>query len=209
MPTGTANLFAGALSLPTEPADVLALIESGSQRVLDTGVCNGQTFNVMAGTGFDAGMIDAADDAKERIGTLAYVRAGVHEARQREAFDAEVTVDGLELFDGAATCVLIGNIGTLKGGLEAFPDASPTDGILDIAVVTAAGLREWASVMWSAVRGRQDVSGLAHLGRGKEIAVRMTTKHRFELDGGSKGTTKRLDVTVEPSSLRVCAPAST
>ncbi len=208
MPAGTANLFASALDLPSKPADIVELILSSSLRTLDTGVCNDMTFNVMAGAGFDAAMIDSAEDDKEKLGTLAYLRAGAKQARGRKPFAVEVTIDGSCAFEGSATCVLVGNIGTLKGGVEAFPDASPTDGKLDIGVITASGAREWVGLMVTAVRHKQRLSGHAHLSSGTEVSMRFDTKHRFELDGGVKGRTKRLDFTIKPSSLVVCAPAA-
>lgn len=206
MPTGTANLFAGALSLPTDPAGVVGAMASGNTRRIDTGVCNDLSFAVMAGTGLDAMMIDAADDQKEQLGTLAYVKAGIAAARDRTPFVARVTVDGSRFFEGEATCVLVGNLGTLKGGVEAFPDASPTDGLLDVGVVTATGLREWGSVMVSAVRKKQTLSGHTHIGHGSDITVKLDGKHRFELDGGTKGTARKLVYSVRPSSLSVCVP---
>jgi len=206
VPAGTANLFATGLSLPTDPEAIVAAIIGGARRTIDTGVCNELTFSVMAGTGFDAAMIDDADAGadKERLGMLSYVRSGVRNARLREPMEMNVEVDGQRFFEGGATCLLVGNIGTLKGGLAAFPDASPTDGRLDVAVVTATGVKEWAGVAWSTLRGRQAESGHAHMTQGERIQVSLDGKHRFELDGGTKGTTKQLDFTIRPSSLRVC-----
>ena len=185
------------------------LIRGGERRTIDTGTCNGLTFNIMAGTGFDAAMIDSADDDKERLGMVAYLRAGVKQAREREAFEMRVKIDDKRVFEGSASCVLVGNIGTLKGGVEAFPDASPTDGILDVAVVTATGLKAWAGLMVSAVRGRQHLSGHAQLWTGRSISVRTDSKHRFELDGGVKGTAKKFEFEVVPRSLIVCAAGLT
>ena len=206
LPTGTANLFASAMNFPDDPGELVELIRGGERRTIDTGTCNGLTFNIMAGTGFDAAMIDSADDDKERLGMVAYVRAGVKQARAREAYDMRVEIDGKRVFDGSASCLLVANIGTLKGGMEAFPNASPTDGILDVAVVTATGLKAWTGLMVSAVRGRQHLSGHAHMWSGRSISVRTDSKHRFELDGGVKGTSKKLDFEVVPRSLTVCAP---
>jgi len=204
MPAGTANLFATGLGLPTDAAGVAEAVQAGNIRRLDTGTCNGLAFGVMAGTGFDAMMIEEADADKERLGTLAYVRAGLKATRAREPFEAKVKLDGQTFFDGEATCVLVGNLGTLKGGIEAFPDAQPNDGLLDVAVITAAGLREWGSVMLSALRRKQSLSGHAHMGQGTEISVRLDGLQTFELDGGAKGRAKRLDFAVEPASLLVC-----
>lgn len=206
LPTGTANLFASAMSITDDPTALVDLIVRGERRTIDTGVCNGMTFNVMAGTGFDAAMLDGADAHKDRLGMLAYLRSGLREAREREAFEMTVRVDDESVFEGLASCVLVGNIGTLKGGIEAFPNASPTDGMLDVAVITATGVRAWADLMVHAVRGRQQLSGHAHLWSGKTVSVRAGTKHRFELDGGVKGPAKTFDFEIAPASLVVCAP---
>jgi diacylglycerol kinase (ATP) len=206
VPAGTANLFASALHLPSDPDEIARALRTGVTRRLDTATCNDLSFAIMAGTGFDAAMIDAADDAKERLGTLAYVRAGVREARHREPFEVRVSVDGHALYEGSATCVLVANIGSLKGGLDAFPAASPDDGELDIAVVTASGMREWGSLMLSAMRRKQGASGHVHLARGRRIKVRLEERHRFELDGGSKGRANKLDLRVVPASLSVVVP---
>ena len=166
----------------------------------------------MGGAGLDAAMIDETDDApgplgKETLGALSYVRAGLIHAHRPDPFEADVMVDGRSFFDGVTTCVLVGNLGTLPGGLQAFPDASATDGLLDVAVTTAAGLRDWASLIISAARGRQEASPHARFAQGRRIVVKMSRQQRFELDGGTKGTSDRLRFQVRPRSLVVCSPA--
>ena len=206
LPMGTANAFAAAMDIPEDPAGVVELIRGGERRRIDTGTCNGMTFNLMAGAGFDAALIDSADDDKDRLGMVAYVRSGVQQAREREAFEMRVDIDGDRVFTGPASCVLVANIGTLKGGIEAFPDSSPTDGVLDVAVVTATGLKAWAGLVVSAVRGRQHLTGHARMWTGQTVCVRTDAKHRFELDGGVKGKAKRLEFGIAPQSLTVCVP---
>lgn len=211
VPSGTANLFAGGLGLPAEPVDVVRSVLSGPRRTLDTGQCNDRIFTVMAGTGLDAGMIDKADAArgplgKKVLGSLSYFWAGVTEAHARAPFAVEVSVDDAPFFRGPATCVLVGNLGQLPGGIHAFPDASPTDGLLDVGVVTAEGLRAWASLMVSSARGRQAASPDAELTRGRQIDVRLEREQRIELDGGTKGSSDRLRIRVRPGSLVVCGP---
>jgi diacylglycerol kinase (ATP) len=211
LPTGTANLFAAGLGLPTDPAAITEAIVGGNVLALDTGRCNDLTFTVMAGTGLDAAMIDEADSAegiwgKERLGVLAYFRAGLLHAGSRQPFGVELTVDGAPFFEGRATCVLAGNLGTLGRGLVAFPDASPVDGLLDVGIATAVGLRQWGSLMVSAARGRHEESTYIKLTQGRVIDVRLEDEHRFELDGGTKGTTDRLQLAVRPQSLWVCVP---
>ena len=47
-------------------------------------------------------------------------------------------------YKGEATCLLVGNFGALFGGLEAFENARPDDGELEIGVTQAESLGEWA-----------------------------------------------------------------
>ncbi|HEY0519957.1 MAG TPA: diacylglycerol kinase family protein, partial [Ilumatobacteraceae bacterium] len=171
VPSGTANLFASGLELPTDLDEIVELITRGDRRSIDTAVCNGQTFNVMAGSGFDVAMLSDAEEDKERLGTFAYVGAAVRETRRRKMFDTEVEIDGEPFYKGKSSCVLVGNTGSLKGGIEAFPDATPTDGRLHVAVVTAVGMREWANLMFSAALRRQQLSKQSEIGEGTTVRV--------------------------------------
>ena len=208
VPSGTANLFVSGLSLPTDLDDIAKAVAIGDRRTIDTALCNGRTFNIMAGSGFDVGMLAKAEDDKERLGTIAYVRSGIDEVRHRKLFDAKVTIDGKTFHDGPTSCVLIGKMGSLKGGVKTFPEATPTDGLLHVAVVTAAGAREWVSLMVSAALRRQKSSGQVDIGEGTEVTVAFGKQRRFELDGGVKGKAKKLAFEVNPHSLIVCAPPS-
>lgn len=207
VPRGTANLFASGLGLPSDIDDVVGLIVRQERRTIDTATCNGDTFCVMAGVGFDVRMLDGAEDGKERIGTLAYVASGVRAARHRTLFKLTVSVDGDELFAGKASCVLVGNAGRLKAGIEAFPGASLTDGVVHVAIVTATGLRQWGGILAAAVVRKPEWSRNALLGEGRLITVDFAKKRQFELDGGVKTRAKRLEFKVRPRSLHVVAPA--
>ena len=149
----------------------------------------------------------------------AYVWAGMREARNQEPTTVLVKVDGEAYYRGPATCVLVGNLGQLKGGVAAFPDASPTDGLLDVGVVTAGTLREWAEVAVRLLAHRPATSHNAHMTKGREIAVTWAPggsskeksradKTPFELDGGAKGTRRKLHYTCEPGALRLVIPVA-
>jgi diacylglycerol kinase (ATP) len=206
VPSGTANLFASGLKLPTEVDEIVAAIVRGDRRSIDTGLCNGRLFNVMAGTGLDVEMLNDAEATKERLGTFAYVRSAVRKTRHRKVFDAKIEIDGTMFFKGRVSCVLVGNSGSLKGGLKAFPDATSTDGRLHVAAVTAVGMRQWASLMATAVLRKQQWSSHSEIGEGTSITVAFDRKRRFELDGGVKGRSKKLKFEIQPRSLIVCAP---
>ena len=208
VPRGTANLFASGLDLPTDIDDIVGVIARDERRTIDTARCNGHTFCVMAGVGFDVRMLSGAEEGKERMGTLAYVVSGVRSARQRKLFKTTITLDGEPFFKGRASCVLVGNAGRLKAGIEAFPGATPTDGMVHVAVVTATNLRSWGGLLVSAALRKPEWSRNARLGEGRAITVSFTKKRRFELDGGVKTRAKQLDFKVRPRSLIVAAPTA-
>ena len=94
----------------------------------------------MAGAGFDAAMINGADGGlKDRLGRAAYVCTGAENLRA-EPFEAKIKVDGVGWYEGTASCILLGNVGELFGGIEVFEDAEPDDGLLELGVITAEGI---------------------------------------------------------------------
>ena len=161
----------------------------------------------MAGTGFDALMIRDADDDKERIGRLAYVRAGAKHLVEPNT-KVSIDVDGHTWFEGNAACVLVGNMGRVFGGLTLFPDARPDDGLLDVGVVTAEQRLDWLRIGIRAATGHIDSSPMVQMTQGATVKVRLDDKLPWEMDGGDRPDTKKLDVSVLPGRLPVCVPAA-
>jgi diacylglycerol kinase family enzyme len=179
----------------------------GVAKPIDVGIMNGEAFVVMAGTGFDALMIRDADDGKDRFGRLAYLKSGARHL-DTEGAEVKIGVDGDSWFEGHAACVLVGNAGTIMGGVRAFPDARLDDGRLDIGVVTAQHRRDWLRVGVRALTGHIDASPLVDITQGTHLKVKLDHKMPWQLDGGDRPPTKRFDVTVLPGRLPICVAAS-
>jgi diacylglycerol kinase (ATP) len=207
LPSGTANLLAHGLDIPVDLHKALDVALHGHLRRIDIGVMNGEHFAVMAGTGFDALLIRDADNDKDRLGRLAYVRAGARHLDTKGA-KVRIDVDGERWYEGPTACVLVGNLGEVFGGLTLFPDAQPDDGRLDIGIVTAQQRLDWLRVGLRAAVGRVDTSPLVEVAQGTRMTIRLDTKMPWELDGGDRPKVKRLDVAVLPGRLTVCVPGS-
>ena len=63
------------------------------------------------------------DGLKDRVGRVAYVWTGSQNLRAKP-FRAKIDVDGVGWYKGKASCILLGNVGELFGGVEAFEDAT-------------------------------------------------------------------------------------
>lgn len=202
VPLGTGNLLASNLALASG-LDAAADIGQGSKRRLDLGVINGESFAVMAGTGFDALMIrDASDAVKSRFGSIAYVVSGAKHLRMALT-PTRVDIDGEAWFNGRTSMVLVGNFGTITGGIDVFPDAQPDDGMLDVAVVAASTLRQWATLAWRLIRHRPVPLSLTRRAQARRVTVEHTRARAYELDGEARDPALRLDIEVQPGALAV------
>jgi diacylglycerol kinase (ATP) len=206
LPAGTANLLAANLGIPHDLAQAVRVGLHGDRRRLDTGSVNGERFMVMAGAGFDAQMISDADrGAKDRLGPAAYIVTGLKSLTARRS-RAAVKVDGRLFFAGRLSCVLAANVGKILGGVEAFPQAQPDDGRLELAVVTAGNPVEWARTFGRLALGHPDQSRFVRVTAGRKFTVRFDRKVRYELDGGARPATTKLRIKVRPASVTVCVP---
>jgi YegS/Rv2252/BmrU family lipid kinase len=208
VPAGTANLLAANLGIPKDIGAAVRIGLHGTQRTIDVGRLNGERFAVMAGAGLDAAMIRDADAGlKDRVGRIAYVWTGARNVRAKP-FRAKIRVDGTSWFDDSASCILVGNVGNLFGGIEAFDDARPDDGMLELGVVTADGLVQWARTMARTAMGTTARSPFVEVTRAREIDVRLSRKVLYELDGGDREKIKSLQVEVEPGAIDICVPGA-
>ena len=208
VPAGTSNLLASNLGIPKSVKKAVDVGLSGERRKIDVASLNGERFAVMAGAGFDAEMIDGADGAmKRRLGRAAYLWTGAKSLRARP-FEARVRVDGTQWYRGPASCILAGNMGSLFGGVEVFTDAEPDDGLLDLAVITAEGLAQWAGTVGRTIAGHPERSPSFRVTRGRKVKVKLDRKVLYELDGGSRSKAKSYRLKVEPGAITVCVPAA-
>jgi diacylglycerol kinase (ATP) len=205
IPAGTANLFATNLGIPKDIERAVTIGLGGRRRRFDVGRFAGERFAVMAGVGFDARMIRDADDLKDRIGRAAYLVSGSRHLRGKP-FEAAIDVDGAEWFSGPATCILVGNVGELFGGVEVFPDAAPDDGKLELGVCTADGVVQWARTLARTARGDPTASPFVRATKARAVNVRLDRKVLYELDGGDRKKVKSFKVKIEPGVLSLCVP---
>jgi YegS/Rv2252/BmrU family lipid kinase len=204
VPAGTANMLAGNLGIPQDLPAAVSIGFHGPRRKLDLGKVNGEHFAVMAGAGFDGGMIRDADRGmKDKAGRLAYVWTALKHVRD-DTVPVKIRIDGTTWFDGKASCVLVGNVGTITGGIRVFDRARTDDGWLEVGVATARGAQQWARTFGRIVAGRPDRSPFVRTTRAKKIDVRTRRPIPYELDGGDRGTTTRLKVRVAPAAITVC-----
>lgn len=205
LPAGTGNLLAVNLGVPLDLAQAIEVALTGVDRKIDLGVANGRPFVAMAGLGVDAKMLRSTTEAaKKRFGYAAYVVAALRHVAD-PPLRITVRTDAGRAKKYSATGIIVGNVGWLHGGIRLMPDAQPDDGLLDVAVLTSAGVvssimlglrillrREGAQVVRASFRS---------------LRIRVDREHLWQLDGEVVGTTKELKVGIHHEKLLLRVPA--
>ncbi|HEX2819705.1 MAG TPA: diacylglycerol kinase family protein [Streptosporangiaceae bacterium] len=208
IPLGTGNLLARNLGLPIDLGHALTVALTGGNRQLDVGVANGRLFLTMAGLGLDAKMLDDASEAvKRRFGWGAYVGSALRHLWDRPMRVSLRTDSGSPL-QRRASVIIVGNVGTLQGGLPLLPGAQPDDGRLDMVVLTARTLAGWLAVALHVLLRRPGATARVIRRTCTEASVEVDRAHRWEIDGEVMGRTRELIVTVRPGALLVRVPAT-
>ena len=209
IPAGTANLLATNLEIPSDIEEAVRIGLHGPARTIDMGRLNGEHFAVAAGAGFDA-----AHDPRRGRGPQGQVRPArlrldrLEEPTPPSRSRARIKVDGATWYDDKASCILIGNVPKLMGGIDAFEDARPDDGLLDLGVVKADGLVEWARTLARTTVGDATGSPFVQATKTRSAKVKLNRKIDYELDGGSRTKVKSFVVEVEPGAVTVCVPGA-
>ncbi|MFM2077172.1 MAG: hypothetical protein RJA49_1062 [Actinomycetota bacterium] len=207
LPAGTANLLANNLGIPIDLEEAVQVGLHGSNHTIDVGVMNGEHFAVMAGVGLDALMIRDADAGlKDRFGRAAYIWTGARNIRTTPV-RTKVRIDGHKWFDDKASCVLVANVGSIGGGVTAFDHASPDDGRLDVAVMTADGAWQWMRTLTRATVGNAEKSPLVQMTQASTIRVESAKQRPYELDGGVRPKSDTLRIKVVPHAVTIRVPA--
>lgn len=207
---GTANAFANALELPTTIPEACESILAGHTKVVDMARCNGLPMVLLAGIGFEAETVELADrDAKNRLGMMAYVLAGIQQLRNLDRFEVEIEMED-KIVSVSAAAITIANAAPAtsilaQGSAEVVFD----DGLLDLTIVapkTALGaIATSFDLLSSTLRGtasqREDVGFL----RSKRFKVTTTPPQKVVLDGEVIGSTP-IEVECLPGGLTVFAP---
>ena len=204
LPCGTGNLLARNLGLPLCLDQALTVALTGCDLRLDVGTANGRVFVVMAGIGFDAEMLGgASEELKARFGWTAYVLSALRHLGDRPV-RVRLSADGGPPWRFWASGVVVGNLGSLQGGVRLLPDAVPDDAVLDVAVLAAGGWAGWLRLA-ADVLLRRKTGRISHLAC-SELLVDVGRAWPWEVDGEIAGFTRQLDIAVQPGTLLFRVP---
>jgi len=137
VPTGSGNDFAAALGIPSRVQDAVRQLLDGAPSRLDYGVLmpGNIPFTSVVGCGFDARVARRLMGRRHRLsGKAVYVHGVLQELLVLKSMPARVQVDDRTL-EGDFLLIAIANGPAYGAGMRIAPQASLTDGLLDVVAI--------------------------------------------------------------------------
>lgn len=208
VPRGTANLVATALGIPSSLGAALDVGFGRHERRIDLAVADGVTFAAMAGIGLDAAVVGTtAAGLKGSAGWLGYGVTGVRQlAGTHDNF--QIRLDGGQIMNRHARCVVVGNVGLLPGGFVLLPKARPDDGLLDVGILAPAGPFGWPRVAWRVLSRSLHDDPVLERYQARRVEIAAGAQLPRQADGELIGAADSLTVTLAPGGLLVRVPAA-
>jgi diacylglycerol kinase family enzyme len=153
IPRGTANAFSVGLGIPTNLRAACETILAGNTHTIDAARCNDIPMILLAGVGFEAGMVDGASrELKNEIGNLAYIFAGARQLATAQPFKATLEIDG-EITELMTTALTVANVAPPTSVLaQGLGQVIPDDGLLEVTITTSTTRIQSVQVLASLIR---------------------------------------------------------
>lgn len=212
VPAGRGNDFARMLQLPTEPDAIAATLLNGVETPTDliSVTLPDQAPRLVAGSvysGVDARASEIVDKVRWMPTKLQYPYASLHALATYVPSRFEVVVDGDRETYIAAT-VVVANSGYYGKGMHIAPDASVTDGELDVIVIEASSRRQMMKALPKVYDGAHVLLDQVKVLKGWTIEISGTPTVPMGGDGEPLGMLPTSPdgpavVTVLPGALKV------
>jgi YegS/Rv2252/BmrU family lipid kinase len=135
LPGGRGNDFARVLGIPLDPASACDVLATGEVRALDLGQVGTRTFIGIASCGFDSDANRIANETTVVRGRLVYAYGALRALAGWKPATFSVAMDGGATRTVTGYTVAAANSKAYGGGMFMAPDASLTDGLLDVVIV--------------------------------------------------------------------------
>jgi Sphingosine kinase and enzymes related to eukaryotic diacylglycerol kinase len=194
LPLGTENLLAKHLETSADTQQLCRVISAGCCVSLDAGQAGGRIFTLMAGCGFDADVVRRLH--RHRTGNihhLSYAKPILDSIRTYEypelrvRYELPESCESDQMAEIAARWVFVVNLPRYAGGLSFAPQASGTDGLLDVCTFKEgslwSGLVYLSGVMLGQHESMQDFARV----RTRRLTVGSAGPAPYQLDGDPGG----------------------
>lgn len=227
VPAGTGNDVARAWGLPSDPVAAVDTVDAclrlGAARDVDAVLCEpvpvgdgGSTSGPrrwvagVVAAGFDAVVNERANGWRWPRGAARYNLAIARELPVFRPVPYRLVLDG-EPWPTESLLVAVANTGSYGGGMRIAPDASPTDGLLDVVVVTPVPLHRFVRLFPKVYEGTHTSLDVVQVRRARRVEAHVDPCGRHPRPIVAYGDGERLgplprSFTAVPDALSVLSP---
>ena len=174
IPAGTGNDFVRALNWPvSEIEQMLNKITTTAPQKIDLGLVDGEWFGAVLSSGFDSTVNEKANTLRWPKGPAKYNLAIALELPLFRPSHFHIEMDDRSISTDAML-IAVGNGSSYGGGMQVCPDASLSDGLFDVMVLSPISKLEFIKVFPKVYKG-------AHV-QHPEVNVYRTSKIRISSD---------------------------
>ena len=206
LPGGRGNDLCRVLGIPRRPVAACGVLASGVERRLDLGEAGGRTFAGIASCGFDSLVNQIANDTRVVRGSPVYALALLRALPRFKAAQFEVTLDDGAPREFTGYSVAAANSKQFGGGMLLAPNASLTDGLLDVVIIEDMPKLRFLRLAPTVFSGRHVRKRGVDVVRGREVHISASERFTLYADGEPIA---ELPVTIRvlPGAVRMIVPA--
>jgi lipid kinase YegS len=206
IPLGTANDFARQAGIPDDPDHAMDVVLQQPPTRIDTAQLNDRRFlNVSVGGVVAEITAETPADAKESLGVLAYALSGLRKLTNLRPYTAHFSGPEFELHC-KALLFAVANGSRTGGGTLIAPNASITDGLIDVCVVEAQPKGDVGRMLLKVRKGEHIDEDGVHYVQLPEVTVTVRRPIVVNLDG-EPTEARRLVYAARPGDLLMHLPA--
>ncbi len=212
IPCGSGNGLAYTAGIPRNPAAALDIIFSEKASATDGFLLNDHFACMLCGLGFDAKVAhDFAHQPKRGLAT--YVRQVVRNFFSAQSYSFELTVHD-STFTTEAFFISIANSNQFGNNFTIAPQASLSDGLIDVVIVTEQHKLSMLLHTFQQIRGKNKPQPDSMINKEKAVIyfqteklfIRNLSEAPLHIDGDPAETPTSLDIQVRKKCFRLIQP---
>ena len=199
VPMGSGNGLATALGISLHPAKAIQQLNTSSAHLVDSASINGHPIFNVSGMGFDA-EISALFAKETDRGLWGYVKNTLSAIVHYQPQEYTLELNG-EKFSRTAFMISLANSTQYGNNAHISPEASITDGLLDICVVKPFPLYKFPLLAYRLFSRTAHKSSFIEIYKSKETTITRSQEGPVHLDGEPIVLGTKLHIVLHPASL--------
>ncbi len=204
IPCGSGNGLARHIGIPMDPYKAIKWLDQSHIVHMDYGMINDQPFFCTCGVGFDAAISKSFSEAGTR-GILTYLESIVKEIAKYRNETYHLFIDGVEQ-EYSAFIVTCANAGQWGNNAFIAPQASITDGLLDIAIIPSFTVIDIPIMAIQLFNRQLDKNRNVRMLRCRELKIVREKPGVAHFDGDPIMLGTEINIKIVPGSLNIIVP---